>query len=155
MPQAKNKKSAAKGSKKASEAAKVEQEQEPQAQVVVQDEEEEPSEVRPKWIWDWKIWKIWKFRPKVIFPIGGIRVRFWAIRLGFGNLKVDFDVVAKKFVKWQGVTCVLDGMTYWFDEFFLVLKQISKHALIVRLVYLTILSFRIFGVLTIPKLNKN
>ena len=101
MPQAKNKKSAAKGSKKASEAAKVEQEQEPQAQVVVQDEEEEPSEVRPKWIRAWKIWKIWKFRPKVIFPFGGIRVRFWASRLGFGNLKVDFEVVAKKFVKWQ------------------------------------------------------
>ena len=46
MPQAKNKKQAAKGSKKASEAAKVVQEQEPVAQVVVQDEEEEPSEVR-------------------------------------------------------------------------------------------------------------
>ena len=39
MPQAKNKKQAAKGSKKASEAAKVVQEQEPVAQVVVQDEE--------------------------------------------------------------------------------------------------------------------
>ena len=79
MPQAKNKKSAAKGSKKASEAAKVEQEQEPQAQVVVQDEEEEPSEVRPFHLGT----KLLTLEPKVILLLfifeGAVGFNFLAL----------------------------------------------------------------------------